>query len=227
MNDDSLHLRMPVAPGQGDWLVIDAAWPQAAIGVWNAGAWKSFVASEGPVSEAFFALVEKALAEAGVPLSGLTGYIFAEGPGSILGLRTAAMALRTWRETPGLAAKPILAGNSIHLAGALAAAEGLGETTVFAASRRDRWNAWVPGDCVWRECDATELAALPGPHLRLPARDFSTQPVPAAEAFDPISALRRHPDIFLKSGLLSETGAPDAANLANQYSTWAGGRHRA
>lgn len=224
--EDSLHLRMPVVPGAGDWLVIDAAWTQAAIGVWHAGAWKSFVASEGPVNEAFFALVEKSLADAGVPLSGLAGYIFAEGPGSILGLRTAAMALRTWRETPGLAAKPILAGNSLALAGALAAAEGFGETTVFAASRRDRWNAWAPGDSAWRECDATELAALPAPHLRLPARDFSTQVV-VAENFDPVAALRRHPGVFLKTGLLAETDAPDAANLTNQYATWAGGRHRA
>ena len=99
----------------------------------------------------------------GVPLSGLAGYIFASGPGSVLGLRTAAMALRTWGATPGLAAKPVLAVNSLQLAGALAKASGLGDATVFAASRRDRWNAWALTASQWEECDAAALAALPNP----------------------------------------------------------------
>lgn len=224
--DDSLHIRLPITSGPGDWLVVDAAWPKAALGVWNTGAWKSFVVTEGPVTGAFFAAVEKALSEAGTNLSSLSGYIFAEGPGSVLGLRTAAMALRAWNAAPGAKAKPVLACNSLALASALVEAEGFGKATVFAASRRDRWNAWIPGDFVWRECDGVELAASPAPHLRLPARDFSPPPVPA-ETFDPTPALGRHPEIFLKVGLLAQTDAPDAANLANQYATWAGGRHRA
>lgn len=223
--DSSLHIRIPLTPGPGAWLLIDAAWPQAAAGVWSDGRWLSFVASEGPAVEALFAIVDRALGEADMKLSGLAGYIFAEGPGSVLGLRTAAMALRAWGSTPGLPAKPILACNSLQLAGALASAEGLGEVTVFAASRRDRWNAWAPGASRWEECDAAALAALPAPHRRLPARDLTPPPVPA-EVFDPIAALRRHPEVFQRPGLLFGTEAPDAANIANQYATWAGGRHK-
>ncbi len=225
MIDDSLHIRMPITPGPGAWLLIDAAWPQAASGVWYDGRWSSFVASEGPAVEALFAIIERALSDADVPLSGLAGYIFPEGPGSVLGLRTASMALRAWSATPGLPAKPILACNSLQLAGALASAAGLGENTVFAASRRDRWNAWAPGASAWEECDAGALSALPAPHLRLPARDITPPPV-SAEIFDPIAALRRNPEVFKKSGLLFATHAPEAANIANQYTTWAGGRHK-
>src|SRR6478735_4681024 len=100
MNDDSLHIRLPLTPGPGAWLLIDAAWPQAAAGVWKDGRWASFVVTEGPVVEELFAIIDRTLGEAGVTLSGLSGYIFAEGPGSVLGLRTAAMALRVWRPTP-------------------------------------------------------------------------------------------------------------------------------
>lgn len=211
-------------------LFIDASRPLPAVGVLRDGAWLAFtIAQAGPV-EALFPSVGRVLADAGTSLPQLSGYIFAEGPGSVLGLRTAAMALRAWSRTPGLAPHPIFAVNSLALAAALAAAEhpelARAPFTVFAASRRDRWNAYSTGDTAWAECDAAALAARPGPFLRLPARDFATCPVTPRD-FDPAPALARHPGVFTAPGLLHSTDTPDAANPANTYVTWAGDRHRA
>lgn len=212
----------------GPLLFIDAAWPHPAAGVWEAGAWRAFARADKPPAESLFGLVETVLHEAGTPLPALAGYIYAEGPGSVLGLRSAAMALRAWNRAPGLAARPVFAVNSLALALALAmhAHPDARPLTVFAASRRDRWNALSPGDAHWAECDAAALAGRPGPFLRLPARDFAKAPVDASD-FDPVDALGRCPGILNTPELLRVTDAPDAANLANAYATWTGERHRA
>jgi len=222
----ALPFRSSATPGPGAWLMLDAAWPVAAVGLWDAGAWRAFVRTEGPAVEALFGAIDTAFATAGIALGDVAGYLYAGGPGSILGLRTAAMALGTWRAAPGLNRKPVLAYDSIVIASRLAALEGLPASTVFAAARRDRWNALPPGAQVPLECDANALAGLPAPYLRLPARDLGRPPVDAA-IFDPVAALGRRPEIFLSPGLLAETATPDAANAANKYAEWTGGRHRA
>lgn len=211
-------------------LVIDATWPLPAVGVWDAGAWRAFARADTGAAESLFGLIESVLRDADTPLAQLTGYAYAEGPGSVLGLRTAAMALRTWSHTPGLPAHPVFAVNSLALAAALASLArpelAAAPFTVFAASRRDRWNAYSPGDAAWAECDATALTARAAPFLKLPSRDFATTPVAHTE-FDPLDALARHPAVLLTPGLLRPTTSPDAANLTNTYVTWAGDRHRA
>lgn len=227
MSEMQTPLSQPVSlPREGRFLFIEAAWTRAAVGVLEHGRWRAFAITEGPAIESLFSTIESVLRDAGLSLSKISGYIYGEGPGSVLGLRTAAMALRAWSATPGLVARPVYIVNSLTLAAALANADGHGAATVFAASRRDRWNAFSPGTDRWIECDPSMLAATPGPHLRLPARDLGSPPVQAA-AFDPIDALAQHPDVFYRAGLLRSGEAPDAANLANQYATWTGDRHKA
>lgn len=222
----SSPFRRYTVPGPGAWLLLDAAWPVAATGVWENGAWRSYVRTEGPVVESLFGAVERALADARIALPELAGYVYATGPGSILGLRSAAMALGAWRAAPGLVKKPVLAYDSLHIASRLARADGSTAATVFAAARRDRWNALPPGGEVPLECDANALAGMPKPLLRLPARDFAKTPV-EADAFDPVDALGRHPEILTTPELLFETETPDAANIANTYVAWSGERHKA
>lgn len=213
---------------QGAYLVIDAAAPHPVVGVWENGEWRSYVRADAPPAESLFGLIESALRGASAELSALSGYIYAEGPGSVLGLRGAAMAIRAWNNAPGLTPRPVFAVNSLALAAALLAASrpDIRSFTVFAASRRDRWNAFSAGDTRWSECDATELAARPGPFFRLPSRDFVGIPVAYAD-FDPAEALAKHPETLTHPGLLHPTDKPDAANLANTFVTWAGDRHRA
>lgn len=226
-SDPSVSLRLTMTPGPGAWLMLDAAWPLAAAGVWSEGRWRAFARADGPAVESLFGIADRALREAGVKPAELAGYLFPEGPGSVLGLRSAAMALRTWRAAPGLAEKPVLACCSLRLAAALAAAEfpAAGPFTLFAASRRDRWNALAARASRREECDGAALAALPAPFLQLPARDVGAPPV-TAERFDPVPALARHPEVFSTPGLLYLCDAPDAANTANTYATWTGDRHR-
>lgn len=225
-SDDSLRFLTTVPPGPGAWLAIDAAWPVAAAGVWEKGAWRSFVRTDGPVVESLFVAVDTALTDSGLKLPELAGYFFASGPGSILGLRTAAMALSTWRVTPGVGVKPIIAYDSLRVAALLAKRAGHGDATVFAAARRDRWNVLPPGGRVPLESDTNGLLGMARPLLRLPARDLSPPPEDA-RTFDPIAALATDPGVFATGDLFVETDAPDAANLANQYATWSGERHKA
>ena len=214
----------------GPILVIDAAAPLPIAGVWRDGAWLAYARSDAAPVESLFPLIQKTLGEAGVGLSDISGYIFTEGPGSVLGLRSAAMALRTWSHTPGLTPRPVFTVNSLALAAALAVAKtpelATAPFTVFAAARRDRWNAFTHGDGAWAECDAAALTARPAPHLKLPAREFATTPVPASD-FDTAAAFAAHPEVLTLPGLLRPTAAPDAANHANTYVTWTGDRHRA
>lgn len=213
-------------PREGRFLIIEAAWPRAAVGIWENGRWHAFLTTEGPAVEALFATIEVALKNAGIRLTDIDGFVYGEGPGSILGLRTAAMALRAWNALPGVAARPTFLVNSLALAAALAEAEGGARATVFAASRRDRWNVLTPESSTWAECDPTGLAETPMPRLRLPARDLGAPPVDAA-TFDPVDALAKYPEILLHHKIFRVGAAPDAANLANTYAAWTGDRHKA
>lgn len=214
----------------GPLLVLDASAPTPLAGVWRDGAWLSFVRANLPPAESLFDTVAAALAGAGTGLSDLSGYIYVEGPGSVLGLRSAAMALRVWTRAPGAARLPVFTAGSPALAVSLARTArpelATRPFTVIAAARRDRWNVLTAGDPAPHECDTAALATLPAPLLKLPAREFVAAPADVI-SFDPASELGRHPEVLATPGLLRPTDSPDAANIANTYVTWTGERHRA
>lgn len=62
-------------------------------------------------------------------------FIFCDGPGSLLGIRTAAMAIRTWCV---LSPRPIFSYHSLEL---VAHFEGRPELSVIADARRDTWHS--------------------------------------------------------------------------------------
>lgn len=77
-------------------LFVDASAPLVQVGVWQDGAWLAHLCVDAPALEAIFHTVRTVLAQADVPLAGIGGFIHNEGPGSILGIRLGAMALRVW-----------------------------------------------------------------------------------------------------------------------------------
>ncbi len=127
--------------GEPAWLLLDAALPSVYAGVLCRDAWLALERRDGPAAETLFPAVETALRRSGVRLDALSGFFYCEGPGSILGSRIAAMALRTWRRRPGGEDLPCRVYRNLDLlAHRLLDA---GETPPFALcsdARRGHWN---------------------------------------------------------------------------------------
>jgi len=96
----------------------------------------------------------------------LGAMVFCEGPGSILGIRTAAMAVRIWSAAGGVTL-PAFAYRSLELlASDLQSGSTLAPFAVVADARRESWH-WVDGradgsvGCL-RRVPAQELLEFPG-----------------------------------------------------------------
>ena len=77
-------------------LLIDSASAQIQVGLWQRDAEVLWRQSDQEAGIAIFACVAAVLALARIGVADLGALVFCEGPGSILGIRTAAMALRVW-----------------------------------------------------------------------------------------------------------------------------------
>src|SRR5258708_30764565 len=81
----------------GRLLVLDASSTRVQVGLLRTGIpalWRGFDAEAGTGN---FAGTEAVLQEAGSMLADIGAFVFCEGPGSMLGTRTVAMALPTWQ----------------------------------------------------------------------------------------------------------------------------------
>ena len=80
------------------YLVIDCSSSNIFTGILDSeNQWRSQIRREGTVLENLFIAIEATIQDAGIKLSDLSGFIYCEGPGSVLGLRLCAMAIETWR----------------------------------------------------------------------------------------------------------------------------------
>jgi tRNA threonylcarbamoyladenosine biosynthesis protein TsaB len=128
-------------------LVLDAASSRIQVGVLTADGSGRWEASEEEAGVGVFRCVEAL----GVDLDAVGGFAFCAGPGSILGIRTVAMALRAW----GVArVRPIFAYGSLEL---VAQALGEKEIGIIADARRDLWHVAQLG----RELRRAPTTALP------------------------------------------------------------------
>lgn len=153
-------------------LFVDASAPLVQVGVWQDGAWLAHLCVDAPALEAIFHTVRTVLAQAGVPLAGIGGFIHNEGPGSILGIRLGAMALRVWalggqagagstgsagnaaaglpvwavRSLPLLAAKVAACAGTDGAAqnGTASSGAGIGAFAVVSEFRQGLWNWFQP-----------------------------------------------------------------------------------
>src|SRR5208283_333617 len=123
-------------------LLIDSSSMRIQVGLWQLNREAIWNASDQEAGIAIFAGVEALLAQAGIGVADLGGFVFCEGPGSILGIRTAAMALRLWSAAGGRTL-PVFAYRSLELvAHDLRRQEIQAPFAVLADARRDSWH-WV------------------------------------------------------------------------------------
>ena len=196
----------------GTAVLLDAASARVQVGLIAPDGTARWAAGEDEAGVAVF----RALEELGVDPGRVATWLFCEGPGSILGIRTVAMALRTWTL---LRPVPVLAYSSLAV---VAHALGRPEAAVIADARRECWHHLRAGEPLRR----LPVAAL-RPPLFLPEyfRTWSRLPegvLPAPYAW---------PDLLPRvwdADLLRPAPEPDAFLHEDPvYVTWTPRIHQA
>jgi len=152
----------------------------------------------------------------GVDVGAAEALVFCDGPGSVLGVRTAAMALRTWSL---LRTRPVFAYSSLAV---VAHALRRPELGVIVDARRDSWHLYRTGTGLQRVATADLAGELIMPeHFR----HWSPRPANVGTSSYDLSQLLPQVETI---DLLRPTDAPDAF-LAEEpsYVTWTPHIHRA
>ena len=191
-------------------LLIDASSARVQVGLWTgATAEPRWQAQDAEAGMGVFAGVETLLTGAGLRIADLKAYVFCEGPGSVLGIRTSAVALRVWRV---LNPAPAFSFQSLGL---VAAALGDQAARVIADARRDSWHVAQLGAPL-RRVPTAELAG----DLVMPEHFRSWTPLPAnlhRTPYDLAALLPAVADV----DLFQPTDAPDAfLHEEPAYATW-------
>ena len=176
-------------------LLLDAASLRIQVGVLSADGSSRWASREDEAGIAVFRCVEQLEIE---PAS-IGAFVFCEGPGSILGIRTVAMAIRTWQT---LKPRPAFAYGSLAL---VAHAIGKADVTVIADGRRDTWHSQKIGNTLHRVPvdELTGELVTPGPIRRwsnLPSgvafTDYATEHLVASTRDTPLYRPITGPDAF-------------------------------
>lgn len=199
--------RMPtlsqILAAPGPVLLLDAASSRVQIG-WFVGSDPDGAAGAGvrweTSDEEATTAVFQCLDRLGHNPADARAFLFCDGPGSVLGIRTVAMALRTWNV---LHPRPVYGYCSLAL---LAHALGRAEVGVIADARRESWHHYQLGRGLRRlptsdirgelvmPAEFRHWAPLPAPVTRVPYALADLLPrVAGADLFQ----ATEHPDAFL------------------------------
>ncbi len=193
-------------------LLIDAASSRVQVGWLVADGDARWATSDDESGVGVFRCIESLR----VDLADVAAFLFCEGPGSILGVRTSAMALRTWNVQKH---RPVFAYSSLSL---VAHALGRPDVGVIADARRESWHHFRLGETLRRVATAGLSGALVMPeHFR------HWSATPAGVQIVPYSVA----DMLSRTGdadLFHETAAPDAfLHEEPSYVKWTPQIHRA
>jgi tRNA threonylcarbamoyladenosine biosynthesis protein TsaB len=193
-------------------LVLDAASSRVQAGWLETGAPARWTASDEEAGVGVF----RGVAALAADPAAADAFVFCDGPGSVLGVRTVAMALRTWNV---LKPRPCYAYHSLAI---VAHTLEDAEIRVIADARRDSWHCQARGGTLQR-VPAAELA---GP-LAMPEGFRHWTPLPAQTVRVPYSLAEifprmPHADVF------RPVTEPDAfLHEEPSYATWSPQIHRA
>jgi tRNA threonylcarbamoyladenosine biosynthesis protein TsaB len=196
----------------GSLLLLDAASGVIQVGLLDAGAagrWQTSAAEAG-------AGIFKCLEDLRLDLPAIPAFAFCEGPGSILGIRTTAMAIRAWQ---ALRSRPVYHYRSLDL---VAHALNRPGAQIIADARRDLWHCQMLGQPMRR----VPAASIQGERFMPEGfRHWSTLPAGTG------STSYTLPELWPRvadADLFSVTAEPDAfLHEAPNYRTWQPQVHRA
>lgn len=224
----------------GNFLLIDASSPLFVIVgklSEDGRSWTDFFEEKSPALEGVFSAIGKKSESA----ESVHGFLFCEGPGSILGIRIAAAAIRAklaLDRAAGVPALPVFAFGSLRLAAMLLmrAQPTLKNFIVAAESRLNSCNILRVSDGVpaenFEEIKFAEAGNFAAEKIFvLPARRALPEPFSLAEICSVAELLKNDPAVFAdNTGLAHDCGAlPDALNSApaDSYARWSPSRARA
>src|SRR5579883_1241647 len=205
-------------------LVLDAAGTEIQVG-WVDDARAIWRRVEGEAGVALFRALREVLAAAEVTLSDAEAFVFCDGPGSILGIRTTAIGVRTWNV---IAQRPVFAYCSLELLGAAEVRSGRpAPFSVIADARRETWHRiQFPNTTEIGPLERVAPSELTGV-LIMPNKFRAWAPLPdklETVSYDVGELFSRARDV----PLLRSTQAPDAfMHEAPAYQTWTPRVHRA
>ena len=163
-------------------LVLDAASQSTQAGLLRPGLPGIWHRTPDEAGNGIFAGTDAVLKSAGLTLKDIDAFAYCEGPGSMLGTRTIAMALRTWQV---LHPRPAYAYQSLAVAGRGEWTQNPRAFAVIADARRDTWHVQPVGaDGSLAPLQRVPLADLPAGELVTPEnfRAWAALPRPAATA---------------------------------------------
>lgn len=193
-------------------LVLDAASARIQCGWLVRGAAPCWTESRQEAGVGVFECIHTL----GVDLSEVHSFVFCDGPGSILGIRVTATALRTWTV---LKQRPVFSYCSLEL---LARALNEPDAGIIADARRESWHLYRIGSGLTRAA----AADLTGDSI-MPDGFRHWTPLPARvkiAPYDVRALLAKVPDVEL----FHLSDAPDAfLHEEPRYVTWTPQIHRA
>ncbi len=211
-------------------LVTDCSCPGIRAGVLGSNGWISYVSKTGETGAALFDAVKEVLACAKLGLKDISGFAYCEGPGSTLGIRINAIAIRTWNALNS-ETKPIFGYKSLEAAICMIRENSgkSGEFAVFSDFRKHAWNGCstaVSGDYSTIEIVAeSAIESWPDERYFIQQRIHSPGKAPGSEVIDyDLEPLGKSAP-FLE--LLEKSDKPTAYLVKKpEFKTWTPERHR-
>ncbi len=207
-------------------LVADAASTTPFVMLLRCGqppVWRRSTAEAG---KALFLETESCLSAAGIRFDEIGAFVFCEGPGSMLGIRTVAVAIRAWQE---LRPRPIFSYRSLTLLGQVLGAKISDSFGVICDARRESWHlASVECGAVapLRRISNEELKDSPLPlHQAVGFRSWQSAPRATTPCIYDVPALFAG---AAEHDLFSEVSQPDAYKIElPNYKKWSAQVHSA
>jgi tRNA threonylcarbamoyladenosine biosynthesis protein TsaB len=204
-------------------LVIDGSAREGVrVGVLADGLWVAESVVAAGALESTTDLTAVVLQKAHLKFTDIKSYAVCIGPGSMLGIRVSAMAVRTWAT---LYQRPIYVWESLKLLAEHALTQGVKVPfAVINESRLKRWNLLaVKSADSFEPTVELEVDEVNAKALAL-VINHSADSFPNARVIDDIWS--HLPKLFLKKECLKLEPKPDALNPAADYALWSGERHR-
>jgi tRNA threonylcarbamoyladenosine biosynthesis protein TsaB len=208
------------------YLVVDASSPDLHSGVIKKEQWLSLKTFQGDTLESLTKLVDECLKESSLNMESIKGFIFCEGPGSLLGLRLSAMAINTWKVLADqTTATPLLCYKSLPALGIQLQKGKSGFDHVVSPFRKGFYNHYDIKQETLSLIEAETAQSLNGKIAFLPQRRLKEK---LNESWQQVTySLKDLPAIIAKKGLLHQADYADAwVPEETEYVRWSQERHR-
>ena len=122
-------------------LLLDASTLIVQTGILRDGAWLAYCENENESLNAIFKGSAECLKKAQCEFDAIDGFLLCEGPGSVLGLRLALMAVKTWRSLPSHRQSKVYLYRSLEVAAAmLSKQKAKPPFHLICDFKKDQWN---------------------------------------------------------------------------------------